>query len=219
MTVKNLWQALRGIMIALASIGLLFGGLSLSLAEGRLTAVPAPTLTLPPTSSPTWQPFTPPADSPTPPPPTWTPSLPPPPTTCPPPPGWLPYVVQPGDTLDKLAAYYQISNAELGQANCLLTTELLPGVIIYVPRAYPNSDPVRPAAWLDHLHRPARRHALSFGTGLRDCRRRTPTRQLHGQFHTPACGPETLCSALGHAHPLADHLRHSHSDWHAYQYA
>src|SRR5512136_2642286 len=33
---KNLWPVLRGILIALVSIGLLFGGLSLSLAEGNV---------------------------------------------------------------------------------------------------------------------------------------------------------------------------------------
>jgi LysM repeat protein len=147
---KNLWQILGGIMIALASIGLILGGISLSLAEGNLTTKLAPTLTLPPTSSPAWQPCILPTDSPTPPPFTWTPSLPPSPTSCPSPPGWLPYVVQPDDTLDALSAYYQISSAELGQANCLPTKELLLGAIVYVP-PMPTQTPVPcgpPRTWV-----------------------------------------------------------------------
>jgi LysM repeat protein len=148
---KNLWQVFRGILIALASVGLLFGGLSLSLAEGNMTATLAPTFpstsiststatfpstfTLPPTSSPTSQPFTTRADSATPLPPTWTTSLTPPPTNCPHPPGWLSYIVKSGDTLDKLATRFRTSSAALKQANCILTNELLPGAIIYVPPA------------------------------------------------------------------------------------
>ncbi len=145
---KNLQQVFLGILIALASIGLLLGGFSLSLAEGNsiATSTSAPTTTptspLMPTSSPTWQKFTPSLptaaslDSPTPFP-TWTPSLtftpPPPPINCPPRPGWLVYFVQPGETLDSIAARYRISTAVLQNANCMLTKDLLPGVVIYVP--------------------------------------------------------------------------------------
>ena len=155
---KNLRQVFLGIIIALASIGLLLGGLSLSLAEGNSNATstssPTSTPTLTPTSSPTWQPFTPTSsptwqpftpsavftspslDSPTPFP-TWTPSLtltlPTPPPNCPPPVGWLVYFVQPGETLDSIATRYRISTAELQNANCLITAELIPGVVIYVP--------------------------------------------------------------------------------------
>ncbi len=146
------------IIIALASISLLLGGLSLSLAEGKSnaasTATPTPTTPLTPTSSPTLQSFTPSAitgpslesptssltSSPTPlpsPSPTWTstltPTLPATPVNCSPPAGWLVYFVQPGETLDSIATRYQISSAELQNANCMLTTELNPGVVIYVP--------------------------------------------------------------------------------------
>jgi len=143
---KNLWQVFLGIIIALASIGLLLGGFSLSLAEGNSiatsTSSPTATLSLTPTSSPTWQPSTPSAsttpsqDSPTPSS-TWTPTVtltpPPSPANCPPPVGWLVYFVQPGETIRSIATRYQISSAELQNANCLLTTELIPGVVIYVP--------------------------------------------------------------------------------------
>ena len=142
---KNLWQVLRSILIALASLGLLIGGLSLSLAEGNMGITFTPTFTqtsthlttLPPTFTPTLQPFDTQVDTFTPFPPTQTSTqtstLPPTPINCPPPTGWLAYVIQSGDTLDNLAARYHISSAALKQANCLLTTELLPGAIIYVP--------------------------------------------------------------------------------------
>jgi LysM repeat protein len=165
---KNLRKMFLGIGIALASISLVFGGFSLSLAEGNITTVPAsvtqtPTLTY----SPTLQPFTPSAYSPTPSPtmtPTWTPSLPPLPTNCTPPMGWVPYVVQPGDTLDNIAALYRISGSELQKANCLQTTGLLPGVIIYVPPAS-TQTPVRtftktpwacgrPPGWVPYIVQP-----------------------------------------------------------------
>lgn len=148
---KNLQQVLRGVMIALASIGLILGGFSLSLTEGNVTSALAPTQTLMPTHSVTLQPSTPLANSPTFSPSstrlpshtltstqtsTWTPTLPPSPTNCPPPVGWLPYPVQSGDTLEKIATLHQISVSELQQANCLLmTTGLLPVAILYVPPA------------------------------------------------------------------------------------
>ncbi len=154
---KNLWQVLGGILIALASVGLLLGGLSLSMVEGNLSTAPAPvstdtatsfeistptftftstvTANLTPTFSSTLQTFTPRADTATSLPPTWTASLTAASTNCQVPSGWLAYIVQSGDTLDKLAARYQTSSAELKRGNCLLTTDLLPGSVIYVPPA------------------------------------------------------------------------------------
>jgi len=176
---KNLSQLFLGIIIALTSIGLLLGGLSLSLAEGNSiatsTATPTPSLT--PTSSPTWQPFTPSVsttpllDSPTPLP-TWTPTLtptpPPPPINCPPRPGWLVYFVQPGETLDSIATRYQISSAELQNANCMLTKDLLPGVVIYVPpiRTQPPLPCGAPYGWVVYYIQPGDtlyRLSLTYG--------------------------------------------------------
>ncbi|MGB8215291.1 MAG: LysM peptidoglycan-binding domain-containing protein [Anaerolineales bacterium] len=160
---KSLRQVFFGIVVALASIGLLLGGFLLSLAEGKITTLstssPTPTPTLMPTSSPTWQPLTPSLGSLTPTP-TWTitqtPSLLPPPTNCPPPVGWLPYIVQAGDTLDGIAARYQVSIAALQHANCLLTPGLLPGVVIYVPPV-PTQTPVPcgpPYLWIVYIVQP-----------------------------------------------------------------
>ena len=165
---SNLRHVFLGIIIALASVGLLLGGFSLSLAEGSSiassnststsTSAPSPTPTLTPTSSPIMQPFTPSAftnsslDSPTPSP-TFNPTLtttltptltttllftstltlPPPLTNCPQPVGWLVHYVQSGETLESIATRFRISSTELQNANCLSTTELIPGVVVFVP--------------------------------------------------------------------------------------
>ena len=173
---KNLRQVFLGILVALASTGLILGGFSLSLAEGNIFANPASPLTLTPTISPTLQPFTASVASATPTPTlsltlaltlsptgtstwtsTWTPSLTPSPTNCPPPSGWLPYTVQSGDTLDKIAAHYRVSVATLQQANCLLTTGVVPGMVIYVP-PIPTQTPLpcgRPAGWIVYIVQPS----------------------------------------------------------------
>jgi LysM repeat protein len=182
---KNLRQVFLGIIIALASIGLILGGFSLSMAEGNISTKLAPTDTLAPTDSPSLQPVTPLMDSATPSPaltltlaltwtPTWTLTLPPTPTNCPPPTGWLPYVVQSGDTLVKLAARFRITVARLEQANCLVTTDLLPGTVIYVPPSpLPTSTPVppvpcgRPAGWVPYIVQPGDtlyRLSVAYGT-------------------------------------------------------
>jgi len=156
---KNLRQAFLGIMIALASLGLVLGAFSLSLAEGSLSSSLAPQQTQTPTSSPTLQPLTPSADSPTPAPTltvtsspsltltpsptltaTWTPALSPTPTKCQPPQGWFPYTVQPGDTLTKIAEFYQIGVEELQNGNCMIT-ELRPDMVIYAPLVSTRTPP------------------------------------------------------------------------------
>ena len=167
---KNLRQVFLGIIIGLASIALLLGGFSLSLAEGKMASpsTPTPTLTLVPTqtqiptSSPTGttgqtlthptQPSTPSQTWTL----TWTPTLPPTPTNCPPPVGWVPYLVQPGDTLDKVAGRFRTTSAALQQANCLLTKGLLPGIVIYIPPV-PTQTPVPcgpPFNWIRYFVQP-----------------------------------------------------------------
>jgi LysM repeat protein len=150
---RNLRQVLWGIAVAIVSIGLVLGGFSLSLAEGNmvaLTSTPEATITS------TWQPFTPPPPSPTPLPPTETATFPPPPTNCLPPAGWVPYLVQPGDTLEGLAQTYEVTESDLSQANCLLSTSLLPGAVVYVP-PIPTRTPVpcgAPHGWIIYIVRP-----------------------------------------------------------------
>ncbi len=185
---KNSQKVLPGLIIALASIVLILGGISLSVAEGIIPANLTSTQTPTPTNSPIWQPFTPSVYSPTPPPvlilsltptwtptwsPTWTPSLPPPPTNCPMPLGWWPYVVKSGDTLDQVARYYRINVVELQRANCLLTSELLPGTLIYVP-SVPTQTPWpcgRPSGWIVYFVQPGDtlyHLSLAYGIGVVD---------------------------------------------------
>lgn len=141
-------QFLWGLLIALFSIGIILGGLSLSLAEGDMAA-PLPTTPVPP--SPIFPLFTPSAGvTSTLVPPTETPTPPPPPTNCPPPAGWQTYLVQPGDTLEGLAIRYRVSAEELIRANCLVTTSLLPGAYLYVPPV-PTRTPIPcgpPSGWI-----------------------------------------------------------------------
>lgn len=187
---KNLWQVFLGIFIALASIGLLLGGFSLSLAEGNIltatpTSAPSATKTLTPTPSPTWQPVTssvsvtPSLDSPTPSS-TWTPSLtitpPPSPANCPPPAGWLVYFIQPGETLDGIAARYRINSADLQSANCLLTQALIPGVVLYVPpmRTQTPLPCGAPKSWIVYYVQPGDtlfRLSLAYGISVADLQR------------------------------------------------
>ena len=120
-----------GLFYGLVSALLVIGGLSLALAETMPTTRPTQTSTLPaipqtltptlpgPTQVPSSTPL-----------PTETPL---PPTNCPPPSGWIRISVQSGETLDILAARYNTTTGQLIQANCLLTSNLLPGYGLYVP--------------------------------------------------------------------------------------
>ena len=132
-----------------------------------MNAAQAPTQTVPPIDTATLQPLTPTLAAPTPSPTkthtrtpsrtsSRTPSLTPTPTICTLPVGWVYYVVQPRDTLDHIGAYYQISSEELQQANCLQTTELLPGSGIYVP-PLSIQTPVAcgaPYSWISYIVQP-----------------------------------------------------------------
>ena len=120
------------ILLAMFSVALVIGGISLALAESYVPEIPpTPTNTLAPVpvfSSPTTQPIV-----------MFTPTLfvpsatVPPPTTCPPPTGWIPTTVQPNDDLVTLALRYQSTPENLKVANCLFSNNLPTGSIIYVP--------------------------------------------------------------------------------------
>lgn len=145
-------QSMRGfgnaLVIALISIGLIIGALSISLVEfvpeatptatNILFASPAPltaTSTVPPTLVPTLG-----AESPTP---TITSTFinsATPPSSCQPPFGWVnQIIIQPGETLDILATRYRISRDELIRANCLLSDNLVAGTKLYVPPVVANT--------------------------------------------------------------------------------
>lgn len=132
----------NALVVALISIGLMLGALSISLVEfvpeatptatNFLAASPAPltaTSTSPPTPIPTLG-----LESSTP---TMTAT---PPASCQPPFGWVNQVIiQPGETLDILAARYNIGKDELIRANCLVSSTLIAGSKLYVPPIVANT--------------------------------------------------------------------------------
>src|SRR3972149_8566843 len=125
----------NALVIALISLGLIVGALSISLVEfvpeaastatSNLLPSPLPltvTATLPSTLTPTLslESLTPSI--------TTTPSTTStPPANCQIPPGWGQTTVQVGDTLESIAARYRISSDELRRANCLFSNSLVPG--------------------------------------------------------------------------------------------
>ncbi|GAB4504839.1 MAG: hypothetical protein Fur0043_18330 [Anaerolineales bacterium] len=138
-------------LLAFISLLLVIGGLSLALAESYIPAAATATQT----ETPVLVFFTPVNTLPvsaasasfTP---TVTETLPPPPTSCPPPGGWIPIKVQALDTLDSLAIQYKTPPDLLRQANCLFSSDLTPGTLLYVP---PVPTPTRvpcgpPPGWV-----------------------------------------------------------------------
>lgn len=161
-------SVLGGILYALLAAGLavvlVAGGLVLSFTEGnlQLTLLPSPTSS--PTSLPlatqTQQPAsttplttsTPtntltalPSTTPTA---TGVPSATQ--TGCPPPSGWKPITIDRGDTLNNLAQEYGTTPEELIEANCLVISQLDPGIILYVPvKIAPTPIPCGPpSGWV-----------------------------------------------------------------------
>ncbi len=167
---KPVTQFLTGIAIAIGSVLLVLSAMSLSLSEGNLAAETISTQPAP-SASPTHQALvtatasqdtsTPivQGNSPTPSAtltltiaPSLTPS-----TVCPPPKGWVSYVVETSDTVALLAQHSGVSVEQIQKANCLLTTDLLPGSILYIPfaqstataQASPTATPcIVPNGWV-----------------------------------------------------------------------
>ncbi len=132
---QSLRQIGLAIAVAVVSLGLVLGGLSLALSENVTPPVlPTETLWLPtfaefitPTVTPEIQVL--PTDTL---PPTVTLTLAAP-ASCTPPSGWMGITVGVGDTLDSVAARYRTTASALAQANCLLTQSLVPGTVLFVP--------------------------------------------------------------------------------------
>jgi LysM repeat protein len=168
-----------GLIYGLVSVVLVVGGLSLALAEHTPSTLHTPTSSLPAapqTLTPTQAGFT---EIPT-----WTASptqTPLPPTNCPPPPGWTLVAVQPGDTLESLAARYQTTADQVRQGNCLLTSSLAVGYGIYVPYIPPQFQPTLvilcgplPGWVRNYIVQPGDdlfRIALRYGTSTADLQR------------------------------------------------
>jgi LysM repeat protein len=145
---KNLREILVGLFMAMASIIIVFGALSLSAAENQVGVIPvvkpatatevvAPTSTSPAAllsektlivevnETATQQPTKTEASITSP---TVTPT-----DSCQPPENWNSYTILAGDTLDSLSKTYETSIISLKEANCLVSNTLLPGTILYVP--------------------------------------------------------------------------------------
>ena len=140
----------NALIVALISIGLMVGALSISLVEFAPQATPtaaedllpppAPltaTATTPPTLTPTMGLLSP------------TPSITPtstitatPPASCQPPTGWGQITIQAGETLDSIAVRYRVNKDELRRANCLIIDNLVAGAILYAPPVAPNTPVV-----------------------------------------------------------------------------
>jgi LysM repeat protein len=134
---QSLRQLGTGVIIAIVSVILVIGGISLALAE-----------TLPQPATPTQIPPTLPLSFPTP---TATPSTavqietatetPTPlptntllaPTICTPPSGWIRVITSTGDTIYSLAQRYKTTAESLNAANCLVSADIPAGFALYVP--------------------------------------------------------------------------------------
>jgi len=135
-------QALRqlggGVFIALVSIILVVGGISLALAESESLPPPETPTQIPPTlqlffPTSTLAPASTQIETPT-----QTPTmLPSPtlfiPTSCTSPSGWVQIIVNLNDTIYNLAQRYKTSEDALKNANCLTSLDLQAGNVLYVP--------------------------------------------------------------------------------------
>ena len=171
-----------GILVALISVAVVFGSLLLAFAEGGSglaflrtpTATPTslPMLTPLPTLLPGQPTFTPTASF------SATPGVPVGKPGCAFPEGWVARTVQADDSLESLAQASGLSVDALMQANCLLTTRLLPGAIVYLPPAtepppadtpVPSKTPVPcgpPPGWVPYRVRPGDTlYSLALATG------------------------------------------------------
>lgn len=132
------WHELgTALIVTLASIGFVFGALSISLVEFIPEATPSATFALPASPMPV----------------TATATLPPSATqdpniatatftithtsvashSCPQPEGWITYTIQANDTLESLSSKYRTDGNVLRKNNCLLSDNLIPGTLLYVP--------------------------------------------------------------------------------------
>jgi LysM repeat protein len=115
------------------------------------TWTPTTTQSLP-TPPPTWTPAVTQVGS-TPSPQTWTPTQTTSPLYCPVPSGWVAYTVRTGDTVEGLALRYKITTTAITRANCQITGNLLPGMVIYLP-SLPTRTPVAcgaPRYWVIYI--------------------------------------------------------------------
>ncbi len=125
---KSLRELGSGLFFATLLALVVLGALTLSLVEG----MSGPTVPTSPSETPFLLPTNPPARTGSVPA-TGTPSATAT-TACPRPAGWVDHVVQVSDSLDDLAHASAITTAELRDANCLLSVDLVAGTILFLPQ-------------------------------------------------------------------------------------
>jgi LysM repeat protein len=147
---KAMRELLIGLLTSIASIVIVMGGITLSLAQGQPVAF-FPTLVLPSNTAPpaptalgirsptVLSGFNLSATATLSPVPSIT-STEMVPTNCPPPRGWQQYVVPSGINLNDLARSRGTTVNRLMEANCLVSQDLMPDVILYVPPK-PTNEP------------------------------------------------------------------------------
>lgn len=145
-----------GLLLGLISLAFVIGGISLALAEGYVPQpalflasetpgeVPFPTSDIATSFEFLLTPF--PSDTPA----ASLTSIPP--TNCPPPAGWIQIMVGSGETIEVIAARYRTTVDALMRANCLFSTTLLTGYLLYVP-PLPTSTVLAcgaPTGWIQY---------------------------------------------------------------------
>lgn len=133
---QSLRQIGLAIAVAVVSLGVVLGGLSLALSENVSPPAETPTLWLPTFAefiTPTATPEVLPSETQLVLLPSLTATLLPPPTSCAPPSGWIGITVGINDTLEGIAARHRTTTQALIQGNCLLSTTLVSGSVLFAP--------------------------------------------------------------------------------------
>ena len=134
---KSIRQLFFGLLSAIATSLLVLGAGTLAFVEEEVNLSPLSALaTKTPLATYTTAPGLP----------TQTPAIPPTPTPtwvkfiqCNVPHGWQPYEVKPGDTLEAVAERFSITAEMIYQKNCLQSSSLPPGTILYLPAPTPTA--------------------------------------------------------------------------------
>jgi LysM repeat protein len=153
---ESVRRVLIAVGIALASLVLVVGGLSLSLAENmepaaELPSSVTPSLAVIPSATPEQVTLTNTA--------TATATSSPAPTLCMPPQGWVAVIIQAGQTLQSIAIEFNSSVEILVKANCLASADVPAGSLVYVPPKPSQPVPTQPkcgppAGWITYIVRP-----------------------------------------------------------------
>lgn len=162
---KSIRQLFVGLLSAIATSLIVLGAGTLAFVEGDVntaplaalaTQIPQFTNTVAP-GEPTPMPVTPATPTAT-----WVKFI-----QCNVPHGWQSYEVKPGDTLDSIAARFSLSAETVYQKNCLQSTSLPAGTILYLPA--PTATPTLTPVLLTPTTTPTPTVTPTPGTGTTPC--------------------------------------------------